>query len=107
MTKDDIPDAVWDEMSISEMGDVNPASHDNNLRETLIDFVLDNNYICGRDDCRGFANEYTCTLQERSSDDKGETTQEEAGEWADAYLYKGDAATTAYVSFRFLEVIHD
>jgi hypothetical protein len=104
---DDIPDEIWDAMRMSDMvqqGDsTNTDTHDRIRRDTLVDWlawlVTDNGYRLMRDNDRGFANEYTVILvsPDADPDDIGDDwdilTPEQ---WADDYLYNGDAATEAY-----------
>lgn len=103
--RDDIPDDIWDEMRMGEMVErgqsPNCDTHEANLREALIDWIMESNYVLDREDERGFANEYTMILREVA---EGETapaiTREAAEEWADRFLYRGDAATEAFNGFR-------
>jgi hypothetical protein len=101
---DDIPDDIWDEMRMSDMveqGDsANNDTHESNRRDALIcwleQLVADDKYRLMRDNERGFANEFVVILvspdadPEDIDDDWDELTVEE---WADQYLYSGDAAT--------------
>jgi hypothetical protein len=104
--RDDIPDRIIDEMRLSDMceqGDSgNGETHDNNLRNTLIDWLserVDEGYKLMRDNERGFANEFTVLLVSPGADadeidEDWDTLTPEA--WAREYLYSGDAATQAY-----------
>ena len=102
ITADDIPDAILDEMGIPEVCEQgesgSPECHDANVREELIRYLMEGKYLLDRDDCRGFANEYTMILREPADGETAIITREDAEEWADDYLYAGDAATAAYVS---------
>ena len=103
----DPSDEIWDAMRMSDMvqqGDsTNTDTHDRIRRDTLVDWlawlVTDNGYRLMRDNDRGFANEYTVILvsPDADPDDIGDDwdilTPEQ---WADDYLYNGDAATEAY-----------
>ena len=105
ITKDDIPDEIWDEMDMSDMvnrGETgNSPSHDANRKSSLVEFLMDSGYILEKDEERGFGNEYTMVLREPNKDEKVETAEEEAESWADDFLYAGDAPTEAMVGFRF------
>jgi hypothetical protein len=100
---DDLPLEVINTMVMRdyvEQGEIVNDEHNNRARETLIDFLMEGNYELGRDDERGFANEYTMTLKPVAS--PIEVTREEAEQWADDYLYNGDAVTEAFVGFELL-----
>ena len=71
-------------------------------REALVEYLMDCGYELDRDDNRGFANEYTMILRD-TGDRPEEPTEDEAEEWADAFLYSGDAATESFVNFKFEE----
>ncbi len=101
---DDIPDEIWDEMGMSDMveqGDsANNDTHERNRRDALIcwleQLVTDDKYRLMRDNERGFANEFTVVLvsPDADPDDIGDDWDElTVEEWADQYLYSGDAAT--------------
>jgi len=104
---DDIPDEIWDTMRMSDtvqQGDsADNDTHERNRRDALVDWltelVADDGYRLMRDNDRGFANEYTVILVSPDADpddiddDWDELTPEQ---WADEYLYNGDAATEAY-----------
>lgn len=103
--RDDIPEEIWGEMRMGEVVErgesQNCDTHEANRREALIDWLMESNYILGRDDGRGFANEYTMILREVAEGETApEITEEKAEEWADQFLYRGDAATEAFVGFR-------
>ena len=103
---DDIPDHIKDEMRMSDMKEQgetgNPKCHDTFRREALVEYLMDCGYELDRDDNRGFANEYTMILRD-TGDRSEEPTADEAEEWADAFLYSGDAATESFVNFKFEE----
>ncbi len=103
--REDIPEQIWDEMRMGEMVErgesPNCDAHKANSREALIDWLMESNYILNRDDERGFANEYVMILREVAEGDTApEITREAAEEWADQFLYLGDAATEAFNGFR-------
>lgn len=100
---DDIPDAIWDEMRMSDMVEqgesANNDTHERNRRNALIEWLeqlISDGYSLMRDNERGFANEFTVILVSPDAnpddidDDWDELTAEE---WADDYFYTGDAAT--------------
>lgn len=103
LSVEDIPEDIQDEMRMSEMveqGDSpNCDVHESSKRTSLIQWLMDNNYELDRDDQRGFANEYTMILR----DSESKPTLEQATDWADDYLYAGDAATKANVGFELAE----
>jgi hypothetical protein len=103
--EDDIPDEIWDKMGMSAVAERGESGdgeqHDYRRRASLIDWLMEGNYSLDRDDQRGFANEYTMIL--RANDQPVEITPERAAEWADDYLYAGDAATEAFVGLRIEE----
>lgn len=100
----DIPHHILDEMrllsDVVERGETgNPEVHNEKRKTTLVEYLMECGYELDMDDNRGFANEYTMILR-----DTGEPiypTLDEAEEWADSYLYRGDAATESFVNFRF------
>ena len=100
LDEDDIPDEIWDAMKID--GDETNPAHENSRRDSLIDWLLNSDYILDRDDDRGFANEYTMILRDPAEDDESTLSAEE---WADCFLYDGDSATVAYTSFRHEEAL--
>lgn len=110
---DDIDEDIWDAMDVGgdivERGDSgNCASHDANRRDALISYLLECGYVLERDDEQGFANCYTMILREpKPGEVYTPPTEAEAAEWADGYLYSGDAATEAYNSFRFISADED
>jgi|GEM_PF-1056297 len=82
-------------------------THKNNKRRSLIDWLtelVNNGYKLMRDNNRGFANEYTCILAfpgvEAKNKDWYMLTPEQ---WADDYLYSGDAATQPYNKVRIVK----
>lgn len=101
--EDDIPEAILDDMRISDMveqGDSqNPSIHEDRRRKSLIDWLTDEGFRLYRDNERGFANEYKSIIvtdpDAHINPDWDERTPEE---WANDYLYRGDAATQAYNS---------
>lgn len=104
VTESDIPDDVWSQMRLPEIlnsGEVGNQEHDRKMRETLIDWLMTGDYSLAKDDERGFANEYTMILTETS--ESVTVTREQAEAWADDYLYRGDAATEAFVGLRIVE----
>lgn len=106
ITEDDIPDDIWDEMGISEMVErgesANNDTHESNRRDSLIDWLnelVKQGYRLMRDNDRGFANEFTSVLVSPDTDtDDNDWDERTAEQWADDYLYNGDAATDAYNS---------
>lgn len=89
---------MWECLGRGETG--SSEKHDKNVRNSLVAFLMEGEYELDRDDCRGFANEYTMILRKMPDGKKADIRQEEAEAWADDYLYKGDAATEAFVGFR-------
>jgi hypothetical protein len=99
----DLPSSLIREMempNVVEHWEVVNEEHHDRRREALIAFLMEGNYELGRNDERGFANEYTMTLRPVAS--PIEVTRKEAEEWADDFLYSGDAATEAFVGFELL-----
>ncbi len=78
---------------------INNEIHEARRRAALISWLMENNYYLDRDDKRGFANEYTMILRE-SRVEESPISLEAAEKWADEYLYRGDAITAAFVSFK-------
>lgn len=104
VTEDDIPDDVWSQMRLPEIlnsGEAANAAHESKMRETLIDWLMEGDYSLSRDNLRGFANEYDMVLTETS--EPVTVTREQAESWADDYLYRGDAATEAFVGLQIVE----
>ena len=106
ISADDIPEEIWDKMRISDMVNQgespNNDTHEANRRDSLIEWLetlIVDGYRLMRDNERGFANEFTVVLvspdadADAIGDDWDELTAEE---WADQYLYRGDAATQDY-----------
>lgn len=107
--EEDIPYDVWDEMRISEGESLDSDVHEDNKRKALIDWLnelVGEGYLLMKDKGRGFANEYTLILvspeaeKENIDDDWDEL---DVDDWADAYLYRGDAATQVYTSTKVVE----
>lgn len=109
---DDIPNDIWDKMSMSDMVErgesANNDTHERNRREALIEWLdqmCDDGYRLWRDNERGFANEFTVILVSPDADPDDiddEWDELTAEEWADEYLYNGDAATEAYNGCRVI-----
>ena len=77
-----------EEIGIDE--DKDNEDHDNEMKETLLDFIKDN--------------EYTCILVDKSfNTDKLQVNAEELTheEWVEKYLKKDDAATKYYTGFKY------
>lgn len=90
------------EMGIDE--DKDNEDHDNEMKETLLDFIKDNEYKCYIYYPRNFSNEYTCILVDKSfNTDKLQVNAEELTheEWVEKYLKKDDAATKYYTGFKY------
>ena len=112
ITEDDIPEDIWDDMAMSdvvEQGDSPDCdAHEIARKSTLIEWLdkmVTDGYRLMRDNERGFANEYTVLLVSPDADaddidDDWDTLSTE--DWADEYLYAGDAATTAHNSVRVI-----
>jgi hypothetical protein len=112
ISENDIPDEIWDEMSMSDMVEQgespNNDTHEANRRDTLIDWLEEltaEGYRLMRDNERGFVNEFTVILVSPGSEkEEIGDTWEDLGieEWADEYLYCGDAATQDYSSYKVI-----
>jgi len=77
----------------------NPECHERRRKEALIEYLCDCGYELDRDSNRGFANEYAMIL--RDTGVRHEPTLGDFANWADEFLYSGDAATESFVNFRF------
>jgi len=104
LSEKDIPEGIWEQMqpptTVQRWETGNPAVHDARRRDALIAFLMEGGYELARDDERGFANEYTMILRELPDGVFVSVTREEAEAWADAFLYRGDQSTEAFVGFR-------
>lgn len=89
-------EVVRDDLAISDR-DVN-EEHEYNVRESLIDYLMQGDYELDRDDMRVISNEYIMILRE--CDTKQEISREEAESWAYDYLYEGGSSTRDYGAFR-------
>ena len=104
-----IPDEIQEKMqppptTVQRWETGNPAVHDTRRREALIAFLMEGGYGLARSNERGVANEYTMIMRELPDGVVFmSVTREEAEAWADAFLYRGDQSTEAFVGFR-LEV---
>jgi len=99
-----IPDEIQEKMrppsAVQRWETGNSAEHDARRRESLIAFLMKGWYRLGRNDW-GVANEYLMTLGELPDGVVYmSVTREEAEAWADAFLYRGDQSTEAFVGFR-------
>jgi hypothetical protein len=100
---DDLPDEVIQRMELPyvvERGEIVNKKHYERRRKALVEFLMEGDYELGKDAERGFANEYTMTLKPVAS--PIHVTLEEAEQWADDFLYEGDAATEAFVGFALI-----
>jgi len=104
LSEQDIPKGIWEQMQpptvVQRWETGGPPEHDARRREALIAFLMEGGHELARDDERGFANEYTMILREPPDGVFVSVTREEAEAWADAFLYRGDATTEAFVGFR-------
>jgi hypothetical protein len=112
LSRKDIEEASGDEdiisdMEMSEMREQGESGqseeHEEHERESLIEWLMQCGYELDRDDERNFSNEYTMILRKLADGATATVTRSEAEEWADQFLYSGDAATQAYNGFRFEE----
>lgn len=90
------------EMGIDEECD--NESHNDEMKDTLLDFINDNELICYICYPRNFSNEYTCILVDKSfNTDKLPANAEKLTheEWVKKYLKKNDAATKYYIGFKY------
>lgn len=78
-------------------------THSEKKLEALIEWLKESDYDLYINPERGFANEYTCILSPKGSDVDDELESVSAQEWAERYLYSGDAATEAFVGFALLD----
>lgn len=104
LSESDIPEGIWEQMQppavVQRWETGNPVVHEERRREALIAFLMEGGYELARDDERGFANEYTMILRELPDGVFVSVNREEAEAWADAFLYRGDQSTEAFVGFR-------
>ncbi len=79
--------------------------HEKRLKESLIDFINENEYKCYIHYPRNFGNEYTCILTEKDvpQDKTHKFDNITAEEFADMKLKKEDVLTKYYRSFDFIE----
>ena len=98
IAEDDIPDDIWDRMSMSDMvvqgESPNCDTHETKRREALINWLMVGEYDISRDNIRGFANEYSVIL--RALEKPKKNNRKASIRWANDILYRGDAATKAY-----------
>ena len=103
IAEDDIPDDIWDRMSMSDMvvqgESPNCDAHETTRREALINWLMVGEYDISRDNIRGFANEYSVILRSRRKPKKN-ISRKAAIRWATDILYRGDAATEAHNTVR-------
>jgi hypothetical protein len=103
----DLPEVIVEAMTISD--DDDNSDHASNRRDSLVDYLRElesHGYRLMRNNDRGFSNEYTCIIvaPDADPDDVSDNWDDlSADDWADEYLYGGDAATQAYVSFRLID----
>ena len=96
---------IMDELSFDEDHEEND-SHANKMRATLEEFVTESGYDCYIYYPRGFSNEYDCILVSPDADDSDlpdDANHVTAADFAEAYLEKGDDATTCYKGFKLIE----
>lgn len=105
---EDIEEKIQDELSLSD-SDADGAfeDHDERSKKALIEFLEEKQsegLKLMRNNERGFANEYECILvSPESVEEINEDWDElEPEEWASEFLYKGDAMTQAFNSFRLI-----
>ncbi len=106
---EDAEEKIIDEMNIGDFtfdsGTV--PEHEEAVEKSLIEFLEEKEsegYNLMRDNLDGFANQYTCVLVSSDSIDEIDEDWDELTpeEWASEFLYKGDAATQAYNSFKLI-----
>lgn len=104
----DIPEEIWDKMRMRDMVErgesANNDTHERNRRDSLIEWLtgmVEDGYRLMRDNERGFANEFEVILVSPDEVDADWDTLTPE-QWADEYLYNGDAATEAYNSARVI-----
>jgi hypothetical protein len=96
---------ILDKMSFDEDKETN-YKHEDNLKESLLNYIEENEYTCYIRYPRNFANEYNCILVSKNAEkeDIPEDAEEiTAEEFAERYLKK-DTATTKYcIGFELID----
>ena len=96
---------ILDKMSFDEDKETN-YKHEDNLKESLLNYIEENEYTCYIRYPRNFANEYDCILVSKNAEkeDVPEDAEEiTAEEFAERYLKK-DTATTKYcIGFELID----
>ena len=97
----DMNSEIVDELRISD-AEIN-EEHREKQEKALVEWLKESGYDLYINPERGFGNEYTCILavKDVEVDESLESVTPE--DWAERYLYIGDAATTAYVSFALID----